>query len=85
MGLDVVRCVHAAFGGELEVGEDQFTKPNHYNPFLQEPPVVYEYGRAIEGARGCIRACMIHLEEEGKLKNKFKSRFRRRKPWEIDW
>lgn len=38
---------------------------------------------AIEGARGCIRACMIHLEEEGKIKNKFTNRFRRRKPWSL--
>lgn len=38
---------------------------------------------AIEGARGCIRACMIHLEERGKLKNRFNAPFRRRKPWKL--
>ncbi|PIZ17388.1 hypothetical protein COY52_04645 [Candidatus Desantisbacteria bacterium CG_4_10_14_0_8_um_filter_48_22] len=43
----------------------------------------YFCGRALEGARGCIRACMIHLEEQGKLKNKFKEPFRRRKPWKL--
>ena len=43
----------------------------------------YDYGRALEGARGCIRACMIHLEERGKLKNKFVSPFRRSKPWKL--
>jgi ferredoxin len=43
----------------------------------------YVYGRAIEGARGCIRACMVHLEEQGKLKNAFKQPFRRRKPWRL--
>lgn len=43
----------------------------------------YVYGRALEGARGCIRACMIHLEEQGKLKNTFKNPFRRRKPWRL--
>jgi len=43
----------------------------------------YWYGRALEGARGCIRACMIHLEEQGKLKNVFKEPFRRRKPWRL--
>ena len=43
----------------------------------------YVYGRALEGARGCIRACMIHLEEQGKLKNAFKNPFRRRKPWRL--
>jgi hypothetical protein len=43
----------------------------------------YDYGRALEGARGCIRACMIHLEEQGKLKNTFKEPFRKRKPWKL--
>lgn len=43
----------------------------------------YVYGRALEGARGCIRACMVHLEEQGKLKNKFKKPFRIRKPWRL--
>jgi epoxyqueuosine reductase len=39
---------------------------------------------AIEGARGCMRACMIHLEEQGKLKNKFVHPFRRHKEWMLD-
>ncbi len=45
----------------------------------------YDYGRALEGARGCIRACMIHLEEQGKLDNTFSQPFRRRKPWRLSW
>jgi hypothetical protein len=43
----------------------------------------YDYGRALEGARGCIRACMIHLEEQGKLSNKFDRPFRRRPEWRL--
>jgi ferredoxin len=46
-------------------------------------PPEYDYGRAIEGARGCIRACMVHLDEQGKLQNKFKSPFRKREPWKL--
>lgn len=38
---------------------------------------------AVEGARGCIRACMVHLEERGVLENKFKNKFRKRKPWKL--
>ncbi|MDO9465182.1 MAG: (4Fe-4S)-binding protein, partial [bacterium] len=38
---------------------------------------------AIEGAKGCIRACMIHLEETGKIKKTFKNPFRKRKPWKL--
>ena len=37
------------------------------------------------GARGCMRACMIHLEETGRIKNSFKNRFRKRKPWDSDY
>ncbi|MBT3375320.1 MAG: (4Fe-4S)-binding protein [Lentisphaerae bacterium] len=45
-----------------------FPKPNGYNP-------------AMCGGRGCLRACMIHLEEQGKLKNRFHEPFRKRPPW----
>ena len=38
---------------------------------------------ALEGARGCIRACMAHLEEKGVLTKKFNNRFRKRKPWRL--
>lgn len=44
---------------------------------------VYMYSRALEGASGCVRACMIHLEEQGKLENKFESKFRKKKPWKM--
>lgn len=46
---------------------------------------IFHHLGAIEGARGCIRACMIHLESEGKLKNRFKEPFRKRRPWRISW
>jgi epoxyqueuosine reductase len=38
---------------------------------------------AICGGRGCLRACMVHLEKKGVLKNQFKSPFRKRKPWRL--
>lgn len=65
------------------------------NPFMVTPedetkvqrykklPPMYFYARALEGAAGCIRACMIHLEQQGKLKNVFKKRFRKKKPWRM--
>ena len=46
-------------------------------------PPMYFYARALEGAAGCIRACTIHLEQQGKMKNVFKERFRRKKPWKL--
>lgn len=54
------------------------------NPFEGEYPRWYGYGRAIEGASGCIRACMIHLEERRKIKNLFRNKFRTREPWRVD-
>lgn len=52
------------------------------SPFDGDYPRQYGYGRAVEGACGCIRACMIHLEERGKLKNVFENKFRTRPSWE---
>jgi len=43
------------------------------------------YGRALEGGRGCMRACMVHLEQQGKLSNTFDQPFRRRPQWRIPW
>ncbi|OGK12219.1 MAG: hypothetical protein A2Y63_06650 [Candidatus Riflebacteria bacterium RBG_13_59_9] len=52
------------------------------NPFEHEYPKTYGYGRAIEGAFGCMRACMIHLEERRLLKKQYFNKFRTREPWE---
>ena len=57
---------------------------NERNPFIGEYPRQYGYGRAVEGAAGCIRACMVHLEERDKLKNKFTEPFRTNKMWSVD-
>lgn len=76
--LDVSKCSKGFSGGNEE-----------FNPFFGKgpegtgPAPVFEYGRALEGARGCMRACMIHLEEQGKIKNAFKDPFRVRKPWRM--
>jgi epoxyqueuosine reductase QueG len=90
--LDEHKCSLAFQGGVADVapdGEklayaDYGAKPHEYNPFLKNPSPRYEYGRAIEGARGCVRACMIHLEQQGKLSNKFKTKFRRRPAWKLE-
>ncbi len=76
--LDERRCRLAFSGGNPEA-----------NPFYRDrtPENIIWHGEAWEGARGCIRACMIHLEEKGVLKNKFERPFRTRKPWRLqnDW
>ncbi|MBQ8509999.1 MAG: epoxyqueuosine reductase [Clostridia bacterium] len=42
------------------------------------------HNHALEGARGCMRECFIHLEKKGVLTHKFQNQFRKRKPWVID-
>lgn len=58
--------------------------PREHNPFLGDPTPQREYGRALEGAKGCIRTCMDHLEKTGRIQHTFKRPFRTRKPWRID-
>jgi len=41
------------------------------------------HNAALEGARGCLRACYVHLEEKGVLKRKFASKFRKRPQWRL--
>jgi Pyruvate/2-oxoacid:ferredoxin oxidoreductase delta subunit len=76
--LDERRCRIAFHGGNPET-----------NPFYpdQPPQKIMWHGEAWEGACGCIRECMIHLEKKGVLKNRFKEPFRRRPPWRLppDW
>ena len=40
--------------------------------------------RPDRGAAASARACVVRLEEAGKLANKFENRFRKRKPWALD-
>jgi ferredoxin len=60
-------------------------RPNDISPFYNAPPKVYNAGKAICGAGGCTRACIASLEARDVLKNKFVQKFRRRKPWKVDW
>ncbi len=43
---------------------------------------LYHYTAAVCGA-ACMRTCMVHLEEKGKLTDKFHTPFRIRKPWRL--
>jgi hypothetical protein len=76
--LDVARCRVAFRGGNPE-----------RNPFYpdQTPERIMWHGEAWEGACGCVRECMIHLEEKGVLKNRFQEPFRKQPPWTLpaDW
>ena len=43
----------------------------------------FHHPGAICGGRGCFRECMVHLEEQGKMENRFQKPFRRREPWRL--
>jgi ferredoxin len=92
--IDCDAC-NVAFRGAIEdesvtpeesyMGEARLTKPAPWSPFSKKPRNLYNTGQAVCGGRGCMRACMISLENRGVLKNKFHNKFRRRKPWSVDW
>ena len=60
-------------------------RPGWWSPFHKKPRNLYNTGQAVCGGRGCVRACMMSLESRGLLQNQFKQKFRRRKPWSVDW
>jgi hypothetical protein len=70
--------------GDYMPGRDDVA-PGPLSPFYRKPNNIYIHGEGISGSIGCTRACMIHLEEQGKLGNKFKTPFRRKPMWRVDW
>jgi hypothetical protein len=68
---------------------DEYLSPQYFgNPKGEGGPCPHimhvRNNPAIEGGRGCMRACLAHLESQGKLKYKFHKPFRRRKEWSLD-
>ncbi len=92
--LDVQKCSTAYMGGTVDYNPF-LTK----DAKLDEMPQTYHgapkmgqwagYGShmghnpALEGARGCMRECYVHLEERGRLKKQFVNKFRTHQPWRI--
>ena len=57
-----------------------------YHEKLMEEPFAACHNKqlrhlAVCGAAGCIRTCLNHLEQRGRITQKFKTPFRVRKPW----
>ncbi len=68
----------------LTYGPGPFSFARDETPYCSKAWESYHHPGAICGARGCTRACMIHLEERGVLQNKFEKPFRIRKPWRLE-
>lgn len=62
--------------GQLPPGTGVLADMINYGGHLGHNPT-------IEGARGCMRECYIHLEKKGVLTRKFHNPFRKRPPWKI--
>lgn len=88
--IDLDACANAYRGGvpeynPFDVKGTGFKGPEYGNQHeLLGLPLYMRHNHALEGARGCMRECYIHLEEKGILKTKFKNKFRKNKPWMID-
>ena len=92
--LDTIKCSVAYRGGNAEynpfmqpeadpeVYKDQYTGGPELNKWCGYSQV-HHHNPALEGARGCMRACLVHLEDTGKLTKKFVTKFRSRKPWRL--
>jgi len=87
--VDFKKCSVSFYGGDKEYNpfmvskEDEkgFTKQPYTESMKYKLPPTQWDGRGIGGGRGCQMACFMHLEEQGKLTNRFKNEFRRKKPW----
>jgi ferredoxin len=95
LDVDLEKCTTSFWGVERcgsDVPENERycetypdSRPSSSTLFNKCPQPVFNYGRAICGGKGCMRACMISLEERNALENRFKQKFRRRPQWEADW
>ncbi len=96
--FDAVRCCNCFSGGEIPEDIEAMKPEETYSswlglksvngahgPFYKKPSPVYWTGQAVCGGKGCVRACMISLEARGAIGNTFKTKFRRRPPWSVDW
>lgn len=68
----------------LSYGGGAFSFARNEVPYSSKAWESWHHPSAIDGARGCMRACMMHLEERGVIENQFHNKFRIRKPWRLD-
>jgi ferredoxin len=92
--LDIIKCSIAYRGGKREFNPflraeacesdfaGKYSGGSELNSVVGYPPH-FGTNAALGAARGCMRACMVHLEETGRIQNQFHHPFRRRKPWRL--
>jgi epoxyqueuosine reductase len=52
-------------------------------PYIRNGWESFHHPAALCGSKGCVRACLDHLDRKGVLSRKFSHPFRDRKPWRI--
>lgn len=60
-------------------------RPSSICPFYEKQVNQFTHGEAICAGKGCMRACMVSLEQRRRMTNTFKEPFRTQPPWSIDW
>ena len=90
-------CVYTH--GELDTKKCSYIHQGwdpHYSPFLkgdsskENPPPYYQFlqrrfrHQSICGARGCVRACMDHLEKTGRIQRQYATPMIEGRQWVID-
>lgn len=94
--LDILKCLPAYLGLVRKVSpfiSDNLVIAENVNPrtaifeasksisYFRDMRATATHACSICGARGCIRACMDHLEKTGRIEAKFRNPFRKKKPW----
>lgn len=74
--LDNLKETSSSPYGQLPTGTGVLADMSNYGGHLGHNPT-------LEGARGCMRECYIHLEKKGVLTRKFHNQFRKRPAWRI--
>ena len=52
-------------------------------PYDRSAEENFQHPSAVEGGRGCMRGCFVHLEETGRITKTFKNPFRKREQWKL--
>ena len=97
--IDSVRCTLGNSGGSPETspfvpknynfeekikgGQEGALKAVVSIPYNSSSYEMFNSSGVIGGAKGCIRECMIHLEEKGRIMAKFRQPFRKKPLWKL--
>jgi ferredoxin len=74
-GFDFGKCSTGFYGGG-ENAVNPFAVDDRAKEYFNSQPYTKHSGMPVDGQRGCVSACLAHLEEKGVLSRKYKSVFK---------